>query len=258
LLSQLYGDTYYNLIKELSKNVKSKQQTLKYYKENPGTPDPALIKPINLNIFSLSRKIWIYRNMFFLELQKRLPIYSSWINSPIKEWSVDYQIVNLQGQRLNYFEALQSMSLKNEPLNDDSSITIDRSETAEIQPEELSAIWEKELITGKVLFGAQRDDFFLKSHNLLAENILSKGETRLLVLFIKHIAIQLLKTPSINPYGNKVWWFLDDVYNEFDKQREREIFQSILGDVSYHISTATHIPAYAASVYSLKDLTKEK
>jgi recombinational DNA repair ATPase RecF len=260
LLSQLYGEKYYYLIKELSKNVKSKQNILKHHKETLQIPEEALIKPINLRIFGLSKRIWTYRKVFLQRLEERLPIYSSWINSPLKDWFVDYQVVNFQGQRINFQQAAQTMDLNSKLEGDNQQLSKgeDNFEDEEVLTERLAEIWQKEIIVGKVLFGAQRDDFYLKSNNLLAENILSKGETRLLILFIKYVALLLLKDPQINRDEREVWWFLDDVYNEFDEKREKEIFQSILADVSYYISTATHKPAFADSIFSLKDLTKEK
>jgi recombinational DNA repair ATPase RecF len=53
----------------------------------------------------------------------------------------------------------------------------------------------------------------------------------------------------------KVWWFLDDVFNEFDKYREKTVFESILKKADFYLATSAKKPDFGNNNLTLKNLT---
>jgi len=117
----------------------------------------------------------------------------------------------------------------------------------------LSKLWKRESLSGKVLYGAQRDDFFISSNHLKAEEVLSRGEMRTLVLFIKYQATKMIKQKFKEA---KVWWFLDDIFNELDQEREKKIFQEILQKIDLFYATSTKKPFFDGNVKKIEELKK--
>jgi recombinational DNA repair ATPase RecF len=213
----------------LGKIVESKNRIIRHYRETGETGDKTLIKILEDDLIKYSLIIWRFRQKFFRLLQQNLPEFSSWIQSDLIDWKIKWSITDQSGER-------QFVDLQKEieiPILDEY-------------------LWVKELQAGKVLFGANRDDFNLQSQHLFMEKVLSRGEMRLFVLFVK----SLVKKPELNPGDKQIWWFLDDIFNELDSSRETILYQQILSKSNFTISTGTKVATIKLPTYSLKSLTE--
>jgi DNA replication and repair protein RecF len=233
LLTQILNQNYKFSLQNLDKLVKSKQKLIKHTLENPDNFDVALLSTLNQSILDESRVIWGFRHGFFEYLQQYLPQFEQQINSPLHDWQIKWEYSEFSGQK-NTCNVGQGQNI-----------------LFNVEPN-WSALWQKELLVGKVLFGAQRDDFRIVSHHSAVEEVLSRGEMRLLVLFIKNTARNYLQTTSPD---QTVFWLLDDVFNEFDLDREQMVMDQILRNTDYFIVTSTIQLLPSMGGYSLNDLT---
>jgi len=231
LLGQVYTEKYSKPLAQLEKLVKSKASLIKLCQEDSSRADMTLVQTLSQQIYLESIVIWNLRIEFWKNIQTRLSQFSDWIESPLKNWRIEIEISLLSGQK-------SKLNLENYFLE------------TKIDEKTWLSLWPREMASGKVLFGAQRDDFSISSNHLAVENVLSRGEMRLLVLFIKNLAREYLKAS-----GEKVFWLLDDVFNEFDDQRESLLVKSILADTDYFVATSTKKPLLGMLTKSISDLT---
>lgn len=232
LISQIYQKDYEQNLKLLSKNLESKHKLIKHCLETGAVADEILVSTLSENIFKLSVKIWEVRRVFFQIINEFLEQFSCWIACPVKNWKLNWEITDGFGVRTKVSYLNQSMIQNLKP--------------------DFDLIWHKELTSGKILYGASRDDFKIISNHIPVENILSRGETRLLVLFIKTI---MAKRVIENPV-REIWWFLDDLFNELDAKREKIIQKELLEKCDFSIQTGTRPASHSFKVFTLSQLTK--
>ena len=228
LLGQIFDKKYQASLTLLQKNVESLNKLIRYENETNIKSDFILIETLQNNILENSKIIWQFRQKFLKFLEDNLAEFTTWINTPLKNWKVIWQIA-LDSHKVNF--------------NLNSNL--------ELKPVEHDYLWNLQLKTGKVLIGAQRDDFWIQSNHLLATEILSRGEMRLLVLFIKSLAT---KNQLIDD-GLPIWWLLDDIFNELDDQREQILYSQILANSNKIIATSTKNSLVNLDKYSIDSLT---
>jgi DNA replication and repair protein RecF len=209
---------YTLLLKELEKLTKSKLEILKksiLNKEN----DPIMIQYLGQNIHLISLKIWQVRHRFFKHIQNNLSQFSSFISSPANNWEIHWEIVDSKGKK---------QVIKNLDQDFEQILPI----LHDIEPDFMS-LWQKEVLLEKVLYGANRDDFEIVdkgiNKGLNIEQILSRGEMRLFVLWVK----------KLNTIPKDTIWLLDDVFNELDDDREQILLESIFDKSHQIIATGT-------------------
>lgn len=244
LLIQVYGDVYAKNILQLDKLVKSKSKLIKHYLENKNKVDEVLVQTLGQEIYVVSMDIWNIRRQFFSYLSGVIADYSRWIQSPFKNWECGWEITDKNGFRENI----------KKPFVIDKFTQIHGAYLDKINWIDL---WKRETASGKVLFGAQRDDFFITSKHKPVQEVLSRGEMRLLVLFIKKIGMDIFITLfSQNSISGKpfIFWFLDDVFNELDSEREQVFFKNVLSKSDYFLVTTTRPSGLKTSHLSLSDL----
>jgi recombinational DNA repair ATPase RecF len=229
LLALCFGVEYVNHLKRLGQLVKSKNELLRHTLEHQVKTDTALVTSLSDSIYSHSIEIWKYRFGFFDDLAKHLLTFQTWIKNS-SAIQIKHYLTDTYG--------------------------IKKSSENGIPPiPNWADLWKKELIVGKVLFGAQRDDFDLCIGHSLVQNMFSRGEMRLLVLFIKAFAQETFL--KINPHM-KTCWLLDDVFNELDTERELIFFKEVLDKSQFYIITSTKPLNLPIPVYNVKQLTKKR
>ena len=219
-LDQIIGQTnseYLKLICSLDKVCKSKLSLLKE-SNIKGTNDQIMISYLGQQILDLSKQIWITRWAFLDSIKNHMKQFLAMINSPILDWQIQIQTTDISGNKINiqnlgkyknqYEKVFELQSLGN--------IDFDK-------------LWQKEKICEKVLFGANRDDFNIICGKLKIEQVLSRGEIRLFVLWIKKLSIEPKNTI----------WLLDDIFNELDDEREQFLMSNIFKDCKQIIATGT-------------------
>lgn len=226
LLIEVHGLEYEKSLKKLNKFAASKLKLIKHTQETQLEVDTTLLNTLNQEILNESIKIWKTRKSFLKKIQTNLKEFSTWINSEQKDWKINWEVATLDGSR-------KIISL--EEKESEMSVSWDK-------------LWQKELIVGKVLYGAQRDDIKITCESNQIQSILSRGEMRTFVLFTKNIARKILKNYN-------VIWLLDDIFNELDDEREQKIFQKILQKTDTFIATGTKKPKFDKKV---KILSLEK
>ena len=184
LLEQVLGEKYSKSLQKLDKMVKSKQKLIKHIIENQGQNDESLLNTLNQAILEESLVIWASRQEFFEYLQQNLTDFESRILSPLRGWQLKWEVSSYSGQK--------------ELLNIANGGNI--RQALEICREDFQKLWQKELLIGKVMFGAQRDDFRIVSGHAAVEDVLSRGEMRLLVLFIKNLGRKYIKQHFSDQY----------------------------------------------------------
>ena len=219
LLSQVFGQEYQKALKNLGKTVVSKSSLLKRNLENHNPENLKILREFTKQIFEYSSILWSFRKQFWDTLKLKLPEFGTWINLELKNWQIDWLVTN------------------------STTKTLFR-QGADI---DLNKILQVEMLVGQVLFGAQRDDFSFVSNFCQIQKILSRGETRLFVLFVKFVASEITKKDSL--------WLLDDIFNELDPQKEQLLFDKILSKVTF-IATGTK-PNSQIPTYSLENLKKK-
>lgn len=208
LLGQIF-EKYDEIISNLEKYVKMKNRFILEINQGQTHFDEILFNQLNQNIFELSKKVWDFRKEFFDFLQIELEKLDTWLLKTLKI-SVNWELSDNIGNYKSF----------------------DQIDKDSVQWQKL---WQKELLVGKVLFGATRDQFDLVYEESSITQILSKGEMRLVVLFLKKTALQLAKKNQEVP----IWWFLDDVFNEFDLDRENLVWQELMQSADYYLATSS-------------------
>lgn len=218
---------YVQLITNLDKYVRSKQRMLKYQE----FADMRMVIVITRSIHELSQKIWQIRHGFLDYINQNMSGFGEWIDSDLVSWQVSHEVSDQEGVRRLFQEEGNSGH--------------------EINDTTIETLWQKEKMIGKVMFGAQRDDFYFKSGDIRAKESLSRGENRLLTLYIKFLTQQkVLEMQN----GRPIWWLLDDVYNELDSMREDILHTKILDAANYYIYSGTKSPNTPITSFSIDDL----
>lgn len=236
-LDQIIGQKdseYLKLIASLDRVCKNKLSLLKESNIN-GIHDQIMINFLGQEILNLSRQIWLTRWAFLDDVSERIEEFSDMVQSPIELWKVQIEIIGANGNKLNiqdlgkyegrYEDIFQLQNLSN----------ID-----------FEKLWQRELTCEKVLFGANRDDFNFIHGKLKIEQVLSRGEIRLFVLWIKKLGID----PS-----NTIW-LLDDIFNELDDEREQFLMQNIFSGCKQIIATGTRCSLNNLEQRSVESLKK--
>lgn len=215
IISQTSPD-YDLLLKHLDKLTKAKLELIKKTNQT-GQNDMIMVEYFGRNIELVSNKIWAVRHKFLLHIQTNLPTFSHFIKTNIANWQVVWQITDIYGKKQSYRDLY------------DNKIRVHTTQ----QSDSFGILWQRELIAEKVLFGANRDDFEIVGNNLGGclniEQILSRGEMRLFVLWIK----------KLNTIPSDTIWLLDDIFNELDDCREQILLDSIFENTHQIIATGT-------------------
>jgi DNA replication and repair protein RecF len=229
LLGLCYGDQYSTTIKYLNKYVKSKNELIKNCQIHSAIADPILTSTLSDKILEYSQIIWEYRKSFFASLQDKLPEFQSWIQNHISDIAVKHIVSDRFGYPKNIMQ-------------------LDKNEKYD-----WNGLWKREMAIGKTMFGAQRDDFELVIKNVPIQNMFSRGEIRLMVLFIKSLAqdLFLIANPQMQSF-----WLLDDVMNELDDKRELILFKKVLNKCQFFIITSTRKIDLGYKNYTLENLKK--
>ncbi len=231
LLTEVFGVEFIKYTKNLKKNLSAKQKYLKKIKDEEIHPDQIYLTFLNQNIQKLSLLVWAKRQEFLEYIQTNLTKFSSWINSPVKNWQIRWETTNHLGDR--------------------QKIELEKINFANLEVD-WKIINQKEIMTVKNLFGAHRDDFDFVSGHKSATEIFSRGEMRLFVLFIKLLALEFIKQKNSK---QPIWWFLDDIFNEFDADREKIFLNNFLNKSDFYLATSTKVPSFRPKVVDLRELT---
>jgi DNA replication and repair protein RecF len=230
LLNLAYGKNYTDAIKQLNKYVKSKNELIRHTNESDKKSDLSMVVSLSDKILHYTEIIWKFRQDFFDNLQTKLPEFQNWIHNNTSNIEIKYYTTDQNGFKKYDTKYPESCSYN------------------------WSLLWQKELIIGKTMFGAQRDDFTLQIGQTNIENMFSRGEMRLLVLFIKSVAQEIVLRD--NPI-TKIYWLLDDVLNELDDKRELLLFQEVLQKSEFYIITSTKNVNITIPQYHIKELIKK-
>lgn len=223
MLIQVYGGKYEKPLKTLENAVKNKNILLK---------NEHVDKNLYLNYTRLihenSVKIWALRDSFFENLTKILPSFNMWINLK-KNVVLETLKSNFSGIRT-------------------------RSFNPNVEEEFLDPFWEKlmqkEKIVGRSLYGAQRDETNFLINDLPISTQFSRGEMRAFIVFLKKYVR--------DSFDRAVIWLLDDIFNEFDQEREHIILKSLFNESDFLIATGTkEIPKNLLPAYKIEDILKK-
>ena len=236
ILSQILPNYLTNL-KVLNKLLTHKQAMIRDILEENQILDQTLLHTINQSIWNFSWYFWEERGKFLNYLSKRLPEAEKWLNLQFFDLTLNYYttIENLNRSKVNFDNlALQILEQKNQ---DSKSV--------------LNQIWAKELACGRCLWGSNRDDFEIFLGGEPVVEILSRGQMRLLILWLKYLGLQYAKSEL--KLSLPVWWLLDDAFNELDSTREQILIQELLSNVDWFVITSTEKSKICKS-YSLSQL----
>lgn len=223
LLGEVFGLEFIKWLKKLQKSVQSKNSYIKKLNlDQNSQPDFTLVDILNQNIIECSNIIWEFRKNFFDKICSHLPEFNLWINSSVGNMELIWQVSDIHGSKYQYLGQIHNI-------------------------DSLRTLFNKEQNAGKCLFGAQRDEFDFSVKGQLISTYLSRGEMRLFILFFKKVARNMVR--------GSVIWLLDDIFNEFDNEREKYILEDVFnGD--YLIATGTKVPDFKDSliIKSLEEL----
>ena len=220
---------YEKQLSELNKLTKSKLELIKH-SNNSGATDWVMVETLSQKILDLSVIVWKTRLKFASEFESQIKVFMEWINLSVKDWQLELEMTNGFGKKIwikNNFDwnkVEQELGLQNL---------------------DFRQLWQKESMIEKVLFGANRDDFAITANYQRLENILSRGEMRLFVMFCK----------KINTENSNIIWLMDDIFNELDQKREEIILKEITSNAVWTVSTGTKFALDSLPTYSVDDLT---
>jgi recombinational DNA repair ATPase RecF len=239
-IDQILGQvlpSYTANLKVLSKLLAHKQAMIKSVNEENQNIDQTLLNTINQSIWNFSFYFWEERNKFLDYLNTNLPKAEKWINLNFGTLSLKY---------LTTIETIHKTTLSFSDFHDlqKQSKHLDPKDT-------LQKIWQKELLVGRCMWGSQRDDFevLLGGENVI--DVLSRGQMRILILWLKYLSLSYAREKL--DFNSKVWWLLDDAFNELDNNREQILVQEILTNVDWFMITSTRKNDICAS-FSLESL----
>ena len=208
MISQIHPEHRTN-IRQLTKAVTNKSAYIRNLRDAKTRFDQTLVTTLGNNIHQLSHPVWELRREFLNLINERVLEFMAWVD--IGTPSLHYEVANDSGDRME-------LVFKND-------------NNAEGSTPNWQKLWEREYASGKVLYGAQRDDFQILINNNNAADVLSRGEMRSLVIFVKKLVREQIDSDVI--------WLLDDVFNELDNERENLIFDELILPNDKMIATAT-------------------
>lgn len=214
-LVAVYGKKYLESLQILEKAVATKNRLIRNYQETQQV-DTRLVEQMHETIVSHSKILWEYRSSFWKSFETDFTHFESWIGSSLE--SVTLRVTISMGRH-----KILGLSIPNFPSSEE--------------------VWLFEKTVGRVMFGAQRDDFAFYFNDVPAENFLSRGENRAFLVFFKRHIRSLLT--------GKVLWLLDDFFNEFDQIREQSAFAELQKEGDWIIATSTRTVDGFASVLEL-------
>jgi recombinational DNA repair ATPase RecF len=237
MISSLIGPEYAKSVTALDTAVKAKQRLIKYTLDSRSTGDLAMVQTLGQEIYKHSKYLWSIRQKFFSFWQENIETFTNWIDTPLKNWEIHWQISNILGQK-DIFK----------------NTDLDLGAKTKLGDHDWAKLWQKELASGKILFGAQRDDFSLISDHLPAESIFSRGEMRLLVLFVKDLAVTW--SNSLLEEVSPVFYLYDDVFNELDTLREQTLFAKVLQKHDWFLASSTKSTKFDCGNFSISEILK--
>jgi DNA replication and repair protein RecF len=219
-LDQIIGQKnseYLKLISNLDRVCKNKLSLLKE-SNITGKTDLIMVNYLGKEILDLSKQIWLIRWAFLNNIKVHMEQFLSMIASPITDWEIQLEITGANGSKINF-----------QNLNKYNGLYEEIFEVQYLSDINFEQLWQRELACEKVLFGANRDDFNVIHGKLKIEQVLSRGEIRLFVLWVKKLGIQPKNTI----------WLLDDIFNELDDEREQFLMSNIFQGCRQIIATGT-------------------
>lgn len=219
VLDQIIGQSNRDFLEnntKLIKFVKNKVALLRECRHKNYT-DEIMIKYLGDQILEKSKVVWQHRMEFLINIQDRLNEFLDMIKSPVSGWKIHLEVSSIAGKRI-WFKDIDKYRNINKFYEELQTGSFDHM-----------SLWQIEALVDKVLFGAQRDDFCFISGNLRIEQVLSRGEMRLFVLW--------LKKNNTNP--EQTIWLLDDIFNELDDEREQFLMSNIFKNCKQIVATGT-------------------
>lgn len=239
LLSQIYDDEYIQPLKLLEKAIKQKNSTLKHSIEEQKPPDELLLKTLHGIIIENSIKLWKLRWHYLKTLLEGLQGFESWIQSPLMNWTITLEIQSLRTIKLKLSD-IESWDYVQNILEGEL-----------LQSNVVELLQQQEKYAGRALYGAQRDNFEIASNHRLIQTILSRGEMRLLILFTRKIAYDLIISQNTT---TPVYFLLDDIFNELDEERENTTYRLILESFDFWLATGTKRVHVDIPTYNINEL----
>ena len=210
LLSQINPQNYKNLINQQNHILRAKLNLLKHQREQ-NLIDYSLLFDLNLKLLNISQQIWSIRQDFFKFIDSSMRIINNWLDLESNlRIHARHEISNFNGVRQN-IETINVINL-----------------------EQLNQLWPREIQSGKLLFGSQRDNFVFEIKGQPLESYFSSGQLRLFTIFLKVL--------SANFNANEkfpIWFLFDDVLEELDSKRQQIIADQILSQGSYFVLTSS-------------------
>jgi recombinational DNA repair ATPase RecF len=257
-----YNPEYSSKVSKLNQIVKSKTSLIKHIFDNDYyNPTPELLDQYNNQILELSLDIWSHRLEFLTFWQSKLPEFCELINCQVANWKIELQLTNSTTSKtlLRNLETLNSCNSSKtvesptvSPIEKENQQTLfDTKKYLQTQLDLKNIDWTKtnnrEIATGRVLLGAHRDEFLIFADQIPLQNILSRGEMRLFVLWSKSLAVKI----QIQQTKNTIW-----LLDELDGERELSLINIILADSHQIIATGTKASSQVLVSHTIKNLTK--
>jgi len=237
LLVEIWGKDYKQLLNNQNKILANKQGLIRSYKGNNWSSQRFdLYKIYTEQLLRTGSEIWNFRKQFLDNLNLSMTLFCNYLNNN-EQIYLTYKNTLFKNQKENqkgYYsidtmkEVIQNDLLKNR--------------------EFINQLIYQELNTGRVLYGPQKDDLDFVS-NISISKKFSRGEMRLFILFVKTRAIKFAK--SIYP-EKLIYWFMDDVLNEFDDHKTRTVFLEFLPFVDWYLITTAHQSEFLDSTFVTK------
>lgn len=266
MLGQVHGSNYLAKLKKLQKLVLAKQRLVKACQESEEqkTENLLLMQSLSKEIYQISLEIWTYRMQFWQFCQKQLLEFESWLGISLNNQDIYWFLSTFDGQKqkidLQQFSTQTPKTFVENFLQEQLQLASKRvnssfsnkylAQSSSLDPLWLN-LWQKEIAAKKVLFGAHRDDFELRFNRLPAQHFLSRGQNRMLVLFLKNLGRQLTQIQT----ESKIIWLVDDIFNELDNQRELVLLKALLAQSAWYVATSTKALDLPVPNYSLEQLT---
>ena len=209
------NSSYSQSLTALNQSIKGKQNLLNQLDQNPEV-DTIILNQLNNSIFHHSYQVWLGRKNFFDSILSNSESYAHLIETDIKNLIIRREYSNVLGRR--------SLIETNLPLEPTSL--------------QWQSIWNRESVSGQVLYGAHRDNFDFEIQGQSLDNILSRGEKRLFTFFVIQLAAKTLKTKHPN---QKIIFLADDIFNELDDKRNVLLFEEITSSMDYFLITSAQV-----------------
>jgi recombinational DNA repair ATPase RecF len=245
ILCQIVPEYSQNL-RKLNKVLASKQSMIKAISEDRQTVDHILLKNLHQLLWEFSHYFWWQRRRLFSFWQSQIQQVESWLDLSLSGFELVYETTT--ASTLKQKIALDTVNFENTKMSFESY-------EHENLVEFFEPIWTRELASGRILWGAQRDDFEIQIAGENINGILSRGETRLLILWLKYLSIDYAR--KVFQLKSKIWWLLDDAFNELDTDREKVLIHEILKNADWYVITTTKKQNICTN-FSLKDLKSKK